>query len=138
MQLFLPSQKIMIPKLNIKKEEKFFSLIVWTSLLWTKLVAYAKNRGAGREYHVYCIGCNHRPFTTSFHFAFHFCIRIIAWSLCPLFFTIFKRQMYFFLSSNEVHWKKIYLTFVFFPHCFKNIYSLLGYQALPASLKLLV
>ena len=35
-------------------------------------------------------------------------------SLCPLFFTIFKRQMYFFLSSNKVHWKEIYLTVVFF------------------------
>ena len=49
--------------------------------------------------------------------------------MCPLFFTIFKRQMYFFLSSNEVQWKEIYLTVVFSSHCFTNIYSLLGYRA---------
>ena len=35
--------------------------------------------------------------------------------MCLLFFTIFKRQMYFFLSSNEVHWKEIYLSSFFFP-----------------------
>ena len=28
-------------------------------------------------------------------------------NLCPLFFTIFKRKMYFFVISNEVDWKEI-------------------------------
>ena len=46
--------------------------------------------------------------------------------------------MYFFVISNKVHWKEIYLTVVFTSHCFMNIYSLRGYHALPASLKLLV
>ena len=39
--------------------------------------------------------------------------------------------MYFFLSSNKVHSKEIYLTVVFSSHCFTNIYSLLGYHAIP-------
>ena len=35
--------------------------------------------------------------------------------MCLLFFTIFKRQMYFFLSLNEVHWKKFTLQLLFLP-----------------------
>ena len=57
---------------------------------------------------------------------------------CAGYFLLFLRDMYFFVSSNEVHWKEIQLTLVFSSHCFTNIYSLLSYHALPASLKLLV
>ena len=40
-----------------------------------------------------------------------------------LFFTIFKRQMYFFLISKEVHWKEIYLSCFFFPQFHKHFFS---------------
>ena len=39
------------------------------------------------------------PLTMNFYTLFW----LIAESLCPLFFTIFKRQMYIFVISNEVH-----------------------------------
>ena len=54
------------------------------------------------------------------------------------FFTIFKRKMYFFIISNEMHWKEIKLSVVFSSYRFMNIHSRLSYQALPAFLKLLV
>ena len=37
-------------------------------------------------------------------------------SLCLLFFTIFKRQMYFFVISNKVHYKYINLQLFFLPN----------------------
>ena len=43
--------------------------------------------------------------------------------MCLLFLTIFKRQMFFFLSSNEVYWKEIYLSVVFFPLFHKHLFT---------------
>ena len=53
--------------------------------------------------------------------------------MCLLFFTIFKRQMYFFLRSNEVHWKEIYLSCFFFPLFYKHLFS----PGLPCATRLL-
>ena len=58
--------------------------------------------------------------------------------MCLLFFTIFKRKMYFSVIPNEVHWKEFWLTFVFSSHRFMNIHSCLSYHALPTFLKLVL
>ena len=51
--------------------------------------------------------------------------RYATYSLCLLIFTIFKRQMYFFVISNEVHWKEIKETYscFFFPLFHKLVFS---------------
>ena len=43
--------------------------------------------------------------------------------MCPLFFTIFKRQMYFFIILNEVHWKEIWLSCFFSPLFHEHLFS---------------
>ena len=57
---------------------------------------------------------------------------------CVCYFSLFLKEMYFFVILNKVHWKKFNLQLFFSSHCFTNIYSLWSYHVLPASLKLLV